>query len=168
MNTSTKWSELPSDITAMIQKLMQEQYAGRLAPGQFIAEGRIYPAEITLRIGYLEEGAIRQINFEGSIEYVAGSEKVVDCIQHLFEATGSMMESYVTDPSTEFPVQWQKYDVEKLEIYLKHSTVNSSLEAEADRLLGESSDGLIQQTEGEEIEDLKKKMGLSDDKTTIH
>lgn len=156
----TKWSSLPTDVTKLIQSIVNEQFAERIEPGEFIVEGRIFAQELALRIGHLKEGHLKQDNFEGSIDYTPGKDQVTDLIQLLFEATSSMMESFVADPEQEFPVSWQEYQFSDKKIFLRYSTVNSSLEKQADLLLGADSESLVQQDMEEQLEEIKASLGL--------
>ena len=168
LKSSNTWSALPGDVTKMILKLLKEQFTKRVPNGVFHSEGRIYQNEVLLRIGFLSQGDIKQNNFEGSIEYKPGSEKVVDCIQHLYHATASMMETFFAQPDTNFPEDWLEFDVEEKTVYLRHSSVNTALEAEADKLLGSEETALINKNSEAELEEIKASVGLSkeDDKKT--
>ena len=127
-----------------------------IEPGQFVVEGRIYPEELTFRLGYAKINALKQDNFEASVDYLPGKDSVVDLIQLLFEASSSMMESHFADAELEFPKKWQNFTVNDKTVYMKYSTVNSALENAADALLGVSGNGLINEELVEDSDALGK------------
>lgn len=162
----TKWSSLPNDVTKLIRSVVEEQFSDRIEAGRFVVEGRIFAKELAFRLGHLKSGRLKQDNFEGSIDYLPGKDKVMDLVQLLFEATSSMMESFIADPEQEFPADWQEYQFNSKKIFLRHSTVNTDLEKEADRLLGLDDDRLIQQDEEEKLAEIKAYLGLSPESET--
>lgn len=163
LKSSRQWSNLPSDLLDMMMKLLAESFPGDLQKYNLIVEGRMYPEEVILRIGYNKPGDLRQENFEGSIDFKPGKEKVVDQVQTLFEATTSVLHSYFKAPDLELPQQWTKYDWEPKEVFLQHSRVNSGLESQADALLGIDESSLINQDSDLELEELKASLGLSEE-----
>lgn len=66
--SSTKWTEVPEEFLAKVRQVFQAQFKTQAAVGEFIADGQIYPDEVVLRIGYVETGRLKQINFEASME----------------------------------------------------------------------------------------------------
>ncbi len=65
---STKWTEVPEDFLAKVRQVFQTQFKKQATEGEFIADGQIYPEEVLLRIGYIESGRLKQINFEASMD----------------------------------------------------------------------------------------------------
>ena len=162
--TSRQWTALPTDFVAKVEEVFARQFELESMNGEFFVEGRIFPEEIIVRVGYLEKGRIKQINFEASIDLpksaantgesadlsdqpVPGSSdssdtsesKTMALLYVCIDALGSLMEEYLDlgeDEEIDVPLTWQPYDFEGETVYLKHSTLNSRLEEEADRLLG--------------------------------
>ncbi len=66
--TSTQWTEVPEDFLAKVRQVFQTQFKTKATGGEFIADGQIYPDEVLLRIGYVESGRLKQINFEASMD----------------------------------------------------------------------------------------------------
>lgn len=66
--TSTTWTNLPSEFSAKIKTIFENQFKVEAGYGEFMVDGRIYPDEVVIRIGFLEEGRLKQINFEASID----------------------------------------------------------------------------------------------------
>lgn len=149
---SKSWTPLPEDFAAKIKTVFNQQFQKESATGEFLLEGRIYPDEILLRMGYLELGRLRQINFEASMDVPLVQETIDEesaegdeeslTITRLYtsiDALGSLMEEYFQKGDLEemdVPRSWRPFDFEGETVYLQYSTVNSKLEAEADRLLG--------------------------------
>jgi hypothetical protein len=50
----------------------------------------------------------------------------------------------------DFPTQWRPYEIEGEAVYLQSSTINSRLESEADRLLGEADAALVRDSQDSE------------------
>ena len=78
-----------------------------------------------------------------------------------------MMDSFFENSDIgDFPVTWQEFNAQGKKVFIMASTVNSALEAEADRLLGQDADGQLLPGEVDE-EDAKKAvvtmLGLDDE-----
>lgn len=73
--TSTKWTEIPEEFLAKVLTVFNNQFKKEVETGEFLAEGHIYPQELVLRVGYLEAGRLKQINFEASIDLKPVAEK---------------------------------------------------------------------------------------------
>jgi hypothetical protein len=68
LSSSTKWTEVPEEFLLKVRTVFNNQFKTEAAAGEFIANGHIYPQEIALRVGYLENGRLKQINFEASMD----------------------------------------------------------------------------------------------------
>ena len=75
LGTSTKWTEIPEDFLAKVRTVFNNQFKQEAETGEFLAEGHIYPQELVLRVGYLEAGRLKQINFEASMDLKPVAEK---------------------------------------------------------------------------------------------
>ncbi len=143
--TSLQWTPFPQEFSDKILQVFRENFAAQAAQGEFFIDGRIYPQEILVRIGYLPKGRLRQVNFEASMEYSMekGDEKseaqpAQKAIYASVDVLGSVLEEYFASEDAddiEFPLRWQAYDFEGAIVWLQHSTVNTHLEAEADKWL---------------------------------
>lgn len=162
LNSSTKWTHFPLEFTQQIEDVFKQGFAEILKDGKLIVEGRIYPAEITLRVGYIESGRLKQANFEISSDLPPGEDKTLETIHLCVDAAGSMMAEYVeADGEVEFPYLWTECDFNGSRLYMQYSTENSDLEAEANRLLGISENdsmvaGQIDETDEESEEALDR------------
>jgi len=143
--TSKKWTRFPVEYVQQIEQAFSDAFSAQLVSGKLILEGRIYPEEITLRVGYLENGKLQQANFEVSVAYNRlENQDAIKSIHNCIDAAASMMgEYFANDGVVEFPRSWKEYDFEGQPIFVQYSTVNSALEAEANRLLGLDEDKLV-------------------------
>ncbi len=95
------------------------------------------------------------------MNYSREKADAVDRIHNCIDAAASMMaEYYENDGEVDFPRTWQEYDFNKQKLFLQYSTENSDLEAQANALLGEASEDLVQEAT-EEDEDA---LDLADEK----
>jgi hypothetical protein len=152
--TSTKWTTLPLEFTQKVQTVFAQNFKSEAELGDFLVEGRIYAAEVLVRIGYLEKGRLRQMNFEASADFSAEAVNAVEKIYLCVDAIASQMEEAFQKQALEedfdFPLHWRKSDFEGGPVYLQYSTTNTQLEAEADRLLGLLDEALVQEDENSE------------------
>lgn len=166
LTSSTKWTLFPKEYLEQIKSVLDESYKDYLSKGEFIVEGKIYREELLLRIGFLEKGRLRQINFEASIEYTFEKDNVIDSINQCFDCCSSMLGEYLertmstetTTPNSLFesenievnledqmnlPYTWTLINFNEREIHIQFSTVNSFLENQANALLGDSSEFMV-------------------------
>ena len=151
--TSRQWTELPSEFLSKVRLVFDNQFKAETALGEFIVDGRIYPEEVLVRVGYLEHGRLKQINFEASMDLAKakaatgdqggdqGGEQssTMELLYVCIDSLGSLMEEYfqIEDgDELDVPNYWRAYEFEGDTVYLQHSTLNTKLESEADRLLG--------------------------------
>lgn len=150
--TSTKWTAFPKAYIDQIQEVFQEAFAEQLQTGKFVVEGRLYPEEICLRVGYLAQGRLQQNNFEVSIDYSGLTGDAQARIHSCIDAAASLMnEFFLAEGDVELPLNWKNFDFNSVELWVQYNTINSALEAEADALLGKSPLGLVQEDD-EDIE----------------
>lgn len=156
--TSLQWTPLPLEFSEKLIQVFSENFSEQAANGEFVVDGRIYPQEILVRIGYLPKGRLRQVNFEASMDYTVEKAKEGSQEQTAYKAIyacvdmlGSVWEEYFASPATEeveFPLTWQAYDFEDAIVWLQHSTVNTRLEAEADKWLKAAEDKALVYDDG--------------------
>jgi len=163
LENSKKWSSLPDELLEQIKSIFSENFKKQLGKSIILTEGRIYSSEVVLRIGLNHPDRIKQHNFESSMAYNKSKDNVMALVHIAVDCVGSMLAEYLQDESTEFPLEWHKYDIENKEVYLKYSTDNSHLESEADKLLGATDDGLVKGEDSEtDVDTMKKLMGIDD------
>lgn len=157
LKTSKKWTAFPQEYLKQIEDAFRESFKDHLKSSQLILEGRIYSEEILLRVGLLEKGRLKQANFEVSMVYSTKSKDAVERIHDCIDAAASMMHEYLESPPDEdidFPLSWKEYEFNGRPLFIQFSTVNSSLEAQADALLGDSNKDLVNETNEAEADAL--------------
>ncbi len=153
LSSSTKWTPFPAEYVNQIKEVFSENFKTQLAGGRLIIEGRIYPQEILLRVGYLENGRLLQANFETSIDYEQKNEDILERIYNSLDVTASMMDEYfeVENATENFPRIWQDCKFKGQKLYIQYTTVNSDLEAQADLLLGAEALALLNEETPENL-----------------
>ncbi len=141
-SSSVKWAPLPAEYCKLALEVFESQFAKRLDGAQLLIEGRIYREELIVRLGFLRPTSIRQINFEASVDFDLNKENAFELLNFLMDPLASWLESFLETKEIEFPPLWKKLRFKNRDVYMQYSTVNSKLEAEADRLLG-SEHGLL-------------------------
>lgn len=151
LSTSKKWTAFPGDFIEQIKGAFLENFPKELAKCDLSVEGRIYSQEIVLRVGFSETGSIRQNNFEVSIDYK--KDEAVDRIHDAIDIAASMMADYIeAEGEIDFPKEWQEFEFENLKVFCRHSTVNTKLESDADRILGIEEEGLVRNADSDDEE----------------
>lgn len=151
LKTSKKWTAFPKEYVEQIESVFQENFSDLLTDYKLLIEGRIYQAEVMLRVGLAQKGRLSQANFEVSMDYNPNEKDAIDRIHNCVDAAASMMMDYLeTDGESEFPRTWQEYPFQGKKLYLQFTTENPDLEAQADALLGEDSDSLYHDAEDTE------------------
>lgn len=155
LSGSKTWTNFPPEFLEQVQDLVAETFEQYLIEGASLhLEGRIYPEEILFRLGMREAGQLKQSNFEISAQYNAEAQNAKKIMHHCIEAAASMMAEYFEfDGDAEFPRQWMEFNFEGTPLFVQYSTVNTLLEAEADRLLGQSNLELVHETESQDALD---------------
>lgn len=141
LKSSKKWTDFPEDYLRQIEDVFIQGFKEKLGSSELIVQGRIYPLEILLRVGVRQKSELRQGNFEISMEYDAKKKDALDRIHNCIDAAASMMDEYLDNVKNEsepdFPLVWTEYEFEGKPLFVQFTTVNTSLEAKADALLGE-------------------------------
>lgn len=144
LKSSKKWTGFPKEYSEQIQAVFKENFAQYLDEGDLIIEGRIYQEEILLRVGYLEKGRLAQANFEVSMNYSQDQQDAVKRIHNCVDAAASMMMEYLeNDGEVDFPYTWKEFPFQGGKIYLQFTTENTSLEEQANKLLGLDEESLV-------------------------
>lgn len=162
LKASKKWTNLPKDFLAQVEEVFNNNFAEESKIGSFKAEGRVYPTEIVLRVGYLEKGRLKQCNLEVSVNLAANEEAIkkihlcVDALGSLFVDYFEAIEGGSEDPTEELdiPLVWKEFPFQDEKIFLQYSTVNSDLELEADRLLGVDENLLVREIDEDDEEEV--------------
>ncbi len=155
MKSSKKWTAFPKEYSDQIEVVFRENFTDYMKDATVIVEGRIYPEEVLLRVGFRRPGELRQSNFETSMQYSAKEKDALERIHNCVDAAATMMleflEAEAEEKEMDLPYIWKELPVEGKKIFIQYTSENSSLEAEANKLLGIDIDGLV--AEEEESED---------------
>lgn len=184
LKSSKKWTGFPGDFQDQIKESLIEHFGKELRGAELIIEGRIYPEEILVRLGFLRKGELTQHNFEVSVLYK--EDTAISQIHFCIDAAASLMNEYLIaeasssaedEPSeVDFPRTWKEIEFEGQALSCQYTTVNSRLEAAADELLGIHEDSLVQGEDDDEdpsdddSEDLatRKSLTTKNKKPQIH
>ncbi len=122
--SSKKWTEIPTELNDQIKGVFAEAFQEKLGPHtRFIVEGRIYPEEICLRVGYIESGRLAQCNFEVSLDSKNHDESSLEKIHLCVDAAASMMLEFIENQgSADLPYSWQACKFSNQEVFLQFST----------------------------------------------
>lgn len=165
--TSKQWTKFPAELITQMRSVFQEGFGPQLGKSTIEVEGRIYPGELLLSLGFSRVGQLKQPNFEISLGYDSKKENVLKLIHVLFDAMGALFDQYFQNPDDgEFPRYWEEMEFEGKKLFVQYSTRNSKLESDADALLGAADGGLLHDEvdESEEaVKELKAKLGLVDE-----
>jgi hypothetical protein len=152
LKTSKKWTAFPKEYVTQIEEVFAANFKKNLQNATLVVEGRIFSEEVLLRVGIKEKNRLSQANFEVSMNYSSQTKDAVERIHDCIDAAASMMnEFFEAQGEIDFPRSWQEYEFNKRPVFLQFSTVNSDLEAQADALLGQSSEDMVR--EDKESED---------------
>lgn len=131
-------TNLPAASLTLMRESFIESFPEFLKDKEVLSEGWLYLDEIIVRIGFREKGALRQLNFDCSMDFDMQTQNPMDLIYVGIDAIESMMTQYTeTEGDIEFPRDWLQFQFEGKTVWLKSSTENSELEAQANALLGE-------------------------------
>jgi hypothetical protein len=145
LETSKKWTPLPAELCGQIKEVFAESFDQAARAGKMHVEGRIYPNELILRVGYSEKGRLTQANFEISLDFIASKQNALEQIHVAIDCAASMMQEYFDREQdiSEFPRIWQELQFGDRKVFVQLTTDNTELEAEANRLLGLEDDSLV-------------------------
>ncbi len=158
-SSSVKWMPLPAEYCKLAIEVFETQFVERLDGAHLTIEGRIYREELIVRLGFLRPNTIRQINFEASVDFDLNKENAFELLNFLLDPLASWLGSFLETKEIEFPPLWKKHRFKNRDVYMQYSTVNSKLEAEADKLLG-LEHGLLNADEEELTEEEQKDLPL--------
>lgn len=159
ISTSTQWTSFPNEYLKNIETVFSKSFKLHLENGKIISEGRIYKEELLLRVGYAEKDRLKQSNFEISVEYDKKKDNAVKLIYLMIDVGATMLdEFFMAENDHDFPRAWTEYEVENRKIYLQYSTINSELEKQADKLLGDDPEALI--GGDPDVEQIKAQLGI--------
>lgn len=171
LHTSTHWTAFPEEFTSKILQVFNENFAARLQDGEFLTEGRIYPQEILLQVGYLPKGSLRQINFHASVDYSQKTQEqaAFNMIYLCVDAIGGVFEQYFSSHADEdegeldFPRNWEAVEVDEGIVWMQFSTDNTRLEAEAEKWLNAGNEKALVREQTTASEDALSRAVIDND-----
>lgn len=165
LKTSKKWTAIPKELSAQIKQVFKQSFADQIGKGSIFADGRIYPTEILMSVGFKPEGkGLRQFNWDISIEYKRDKDNVMKLLTLAVDVAGSLFSQlFDSENDHDFPRIWAEVDFEGKKVFVQYQTENTELENEANKLLGVA--------EGEELvggeweaelsaDDIKAQLGI--------
>jgi hypothetical protein len=164
--TSRQRTKFPDELVKQMKSVFVEGFKGQLGKAVVEIDGRIYPGELMLSLGFRRANQLKQPNFQISLAYDAKKENVLKLFHTMIDAMGALFDQYFqSDDDSEFPRYWEELDFEGKKLFVQYATDNSKLEKKANKLLGlEENEELIRNDKSqEELEDIKQKLGLDDD-----
>ncbi len=165
--SSRQWTELPAELLKQMNSVFQEGFRSQLGNATVEIEGRIYPNELLISMGFSRPNQLKQPNFQVSATYDPKKDNVLNLVHLCFDAIGALFDQYFQSPDdTEFPLYWEESEFEGRRIHIQYSGKNTKLEEEADKLLGIDKEGLMQEdsTDTEEhLKAIKSKLGLTEE-----
>ena len=83
------------------------------------------------------------------MEFDPAKKNARDLVISLMDPMGALFDDFFAGKTDEldFPINWKEISFQGESFYFMHSTENSELEAEADRLLGLTNDDLYKEAE---------------------
>lgn len=139
--TSTRWTAFPPELKSQIQDVFREHFVQRLAQHELVIEGRIFPEELCLRVGFLQTKTQLQSNFEGSVDIATGGADAVAKIHLLVDFLATTIEAHTLEEASEqLPLTWAEHQFENQTVYLQYNRENSDLTRQANELLGIAPD----------------------------
>ncbi len=152
LSTSKSWTGLPPEFSQKASQVFAQNFRDESEAGEFLVQGRIYADEILLQIGYLQKGRLKQTNFEVSVDH-SPNEKAMDKLFFAIDVLGAVFESHFEHlreddgEEIEYPLRWEEHEFDGHPVFLRYSTANTALEAEADRLLGLGGSALYNESD---------------------
>ena len=166
-STGKKWTPIPADFSKQVINALRDSFKDEIKSGKFVFEGRIYPDELVIRVGYIENGRLRQTNFDVSVDYKPGRDDTYKLLGIAVDVGATMLdELFSTVEDADFPRVWQPFEVEGKQVYMQFSSENSELDREADKILGQGEDSLVREGEDDEaqkeLDAIKSQLGVAD------
>lgn len=131
----SKAGMLPPDLIKMISQEFKAEFEGFMDDKEIIIFGYIFLDEIYISIGFKEKGALRQYNFEASLDFDSQNEKALDKIHMAADAIDAMMVAYIESEDIQMPLEWRSVDMGSSFVFLRFNTINTELEKLADEFL---------------------------------
>ncbi len=132
---------IPSDLIKLISEEIKREFSDFMVDKELLISGYIFLEEVYVSIGFKEKKAVRQYNFEASLDFDAEKSKALDKINFGVDAINSMIEAYIeaekgSGDGIQMPFDWKSFDLGVDTVFLRYNTINTELEKLADDFLG--------------------------------
>jgi len=166
--SSRKRTEIPAELLEQIEDLMLTNFRTQLQRRVPLVTGHIYPEEIVLGVGLQVPKQLKQPRFDISIDYNPKKDNATKTIHLLVDLLAGLLEKLVSEEDdADFPLLWQEFDFEKKKVFVQYGTQNLDLEKQADALLGEDDDSLLQHADEEDAYEssasIKARLGINEE-----
>lgn len=139
-----KFQPLPKDFCDLAETTFKEAFQDKLGASRIQITGRIYPDEIITRLSLGSTKSIKMHNFSVSVDHDQMASNALDQMHLGIDILASFLDDYLdanaAGEELDMPEDWHGYDVEGQQIYLIYDSINDSLEAQANELLGVQED----------------------------
>ncbi len=169
LKVSKKWTAIPKELATQIKQVFKQSFQAQMGGGSVYADGRIYPSEILMRVGFKPAGGgLKQFNWDISIEYKRDKDNVMKLLTMAVDVAGSLFEQFFeAENDHDFPRIWAEVDFEGKKLFVQYHTENTELETEANKLLGlEPGEEMLAEGEWEDDvtpETIKAQLGIDED-----
>lgn len=177
LSSSRQWTALPKELITQVNSIFRQNFKEAIGAGKIEVDGRIYPGEILLLIGYRAPKGLKQSNFEISMTYKREKDNVLKLLHLAVDAAASLFEQFfAAENDHDFPRIWESVQFEGRELFIQYTTTNTELESEADKLLGLKGDERLAEgdwdPDEESAEKIKARLGVDgetdDDEEHVH
>src|SRR6218665_889321 len=118
--SSIKWTDFPPEYTQQITTVFQEAFGQELGQSHLVVEGKIYPEEICMRVGFREATSLRQANFEVSVDFTPDKQNAIETIYSCIDGISALMTSYFEGtPAESMPIDWKPFSFDRKEMYFQ-------------------------------------------------
>lgn len=169
LKTSKKWTAIPKELATQIKQVFKQSFQSQMGNGTVHADGRIYPAEILMRVGFKPSGGgLKQFNWDISIEYKRDKDNVMKLLTMAVDVAGSLFEQFfAAENDHDFPRIWHEVDFEGKKLFVQYHTENTELETAANKLLGlEPGEEMLAEGEWDDDvtpETIKAQLGIDEE-----
>ena len=165
LSSSLQWTALPKELITQVKSIFRQNFKDSIGEGKIEVDGRIYPGEILLMVGYRAPKGLKQSNFEISMAYKREKDNVLKLLHLAVDAAASLFEQFfAAENDHDFPRIWESVPFEGRELFVQYTTTNTELEDQADRLLGLKGDEHLAEgnwdTAEETAEEIKARLGV--------
>lgn len=140
---NSAFTKLPEELLETISEVFSEHFEEQAKIGKFMTFGQVHQSELVLRVGYLENATIKQVNFDTSNEASGSEAQIIASLEEMVGATKELFLDYFKNKNFEnFSYHWNPLtDSQKSgQVYYKIDMTNTELESQADALLGDGFD----------------------------